>query len=188
MITVGKILRKSDKESIAKSVISANGFDEKIKTINAQIEAIIRAWEKSRVIELFECSEKGAERLISSGCLNTYTCVAEIGDEGSLSWKDTGFRAASVCSSFKVSCQTMIPATSELLSLIETRGLLKTEKRKANQELEALLSGVTSSKLLLEQFPDFAKFVRIENSGAKALVPMATVEAVKSLLNVGGEK
>ena len=189
MITVGKVLRKCDKECITREVLFANGFQKETEIVNSQIEEITRDWEKSRAIELFECSEKGAVALLKlRDKLHTCNCVAFVDGDGAGSWRSTGFNACAIFSHFPTSHKAMMPLTPKLLELLEKREALKVAKTKAERELDALLSGVTSSKMLLEQFPDFAKFVKIENSGAKALVPMATVEAVKNLLNVGGDK
>lgn len=189
MITVGKVLRKCDKEYITEEVLLANGFQKEIETIDVQIKEIVRNWEKSRAIELFECSEKGALALLASrNDLDQNTCVAFVEADGAGSWKNTGFTACSIFSSFKQSYKTLMPLSVGLSALLEKRESLKVANSKAERELNALLSGINSSKMLLEQFPDFAKFIKIENSGTKALVPIATVEAVKNLLNVGGDK
>lgn len=187
MITVGKVLRKCDKEYITREVLFANGFQKETENVNLQIEEIIRDWEKSRAIELFECSEKGAVALLKQrDNLHACNCVAFVDGDGAGSWRETRFHACTIFSHFPTSYKTMMPLTPKLLELLEKREALKVAKTKAERELDSLLSGITSSKMLLEQFPDFAKFVKIENSGAKALVPMATVEAVKELLSANG--
>lgn len=189
MVIVGKVLRKGDKEELVRDIVLANGFQKQIAEIDNKIQESVRNWEKSRAIELFECSEKGALALLANRkYLDQTMCVLFVEGDGAGSWKETRFRASTVLSCFPASCKTMMPISEELGTLIEKKEALKLAERNAKKELAALLLNINSSKMLLEQFPDFAKFVQIENSGAKALVSVATIEAVSSLLNAGGEK
>lgn len=189
MITCGKTLRKIDKEAIVKVVVESNGFDARVKACKDAIEKIVHEWTVSRCIELFGCTKKGAIALLEcDDDLHCSSCIAYEEGEGTDCWRDTGEYVPRVLTEFKTSYKTMMKATPELVGLLKSVKYLRDAKCKAENDTTALLSNISSTKMLLEQFPDFAKFVCIGGpggTGETSLISLETVASVKKLLVEG---
>ena len=76
----------------------------------------------------------------------------------------------------------MMPESPDIIALLDAIDAEKEAKEKAKRDLTAILEGVTSSKKLLEDMPEFKKFIMIDSPTSTQLVSVETVNNVRKLL------
>lgn len=182
MFKVGKVLRNADKETLVNAIVSKNGFHNRIDALSKKVGAIINDWEIKQMISLYQCSETGAKKLVND--LNRgWSVYTYRKGEGACSWRKTGFSAQNVCSEFNGQYgYCMMMETPDIIALLDAIDAEKKAKEKAERDLTAILAGVTSSKKLLEDMPEFKKFVVIDAPTSTQLVPVETINSVRELL------
>ena len=182
MFIVGKVLRKADKEQIVSMIIRENGFHDRIKLLNEKVEAIVSAWGIKQFIRLYQCSEGGAKRL-ANDLHRQWSVYTYREGEGACSWRRTGVSAHKICSEFSAQHgYCMMPESPDIIALLDAIDAEKEAKEKAKRDLTAILEGVTSSKKLLEDMPEFKKFIMIDTPTSTQLASVETVNNVRKLL------
>lgn len=185
MITVGKVLRKVDKEAICRAVVASKGFATRKGEAETELGEIIKKIGLAKIQEEFECSENGALKLYKNDYCSVGTVFLFNGNvpNDQLEWYQTRESLPYSCNEFGSGrSRVFIAKTERMNELIEIIMTETKAKKDAERAISTLLESFSSSKKLLESIPDLSKFVRISNEGSTSLVPMSTIESVKELL------